>query len=100
MALARSEPVTLLFSARDEERNNAVALAALLKGCSGVRGKSKQSAFFERLNVIRRLRWSLRTRVIDCALRATCPNVKLRMKLDRVVRAWGQQVPRSAERRD
>ena len=30
VALARSEPVTLLFSARDEERNNAVALAAFL----------------------------------------------------------------------
>ena len=28
--LARSEPLTLLFSARDEERNNAVALAAFL----------------------------------------------------------------------
>ena len=28
--LARSEPVTLLFSARDEKRNNAVALATFL----------------------------------------------------------------------
>jgi uncharacterized protein YeaO (DUF488 family) len=28
--LARTEPLTLLFSARDKERNNAVALAAFL----------------------------------------------------------------------
>ena len=28
--LAQSEPLTLLFSARDEERNNAVALATFL----------------------------------------------------------------------
>jgi uncharacterized protein YeaO (DUF488 family) len=28
--LARTEPLTLLFSARDEERNNAVALATFL----------------------------------------------------------------------
>jgi uncharacterized protein YeaO (DUF488 family) len=30
LELARSEPLTLLFSARDEKRNNAVALARFL----------------------------------------------------------------------
>ncbi len=35
LALVRKGPVTLLFAARDEERNNAVALKAYLEARMG-----------------------------------------------------------------